>query len=114
ADHHPAALAVRERSVVAVLDDVEDVEQGCPVGRLDVVALQLSLAGLAVEAPDLERHLDRRRAGCGCKLGVGHQYLRSCGCHFVMVTGFHSRFERPSSSSVTSVCCMKFSSSRFG
>ena len=31
ADHHPAALAVGERAVVAVLDDVEDVEQRRPL-----------------------------------------------------------------------------------
>ena len=37
ADHHPAALAIRERPVVLVLDDVEDVEQRRPLGRVDLV-----------------------------------------------------------------------------
>ena len=37
ADHHATALAVRERAVVAVLDDVEHVEQRHPLGRLDLV-----------------------------------------------------------------------------
>src|SRR5687767_1577483 len=59
ADHHPAALAVRERPVVAVLDDVEDVEQAGPLGRFDLVGLQLPLAVL-VDAPDLERDVHRR------------------------------------------------------
>src|SRR6266568_4135123 len=70
ADHHPAALAIRERAVVLVLDDVEHVEQRHPVGRLHLVTLQLLLAGLGVIAPDLQRNVDRRRAWCGGELGV--------------------------------------------
>ena len=58
-DHHPAALAVGQRSVVAVLDDVEHVEQAGPLGRLELVGLQLALAVL-VDAPDLERDVHRR------------------------------------------------------
>src|SRR6266511_2802717 len=70
ADHHPAALAVSERPVVAVLDDVEDVEQARPLGRLDLVGAQLALARLAVDAPDLERDVHRRtRAGVHGSLG---------------------------------------------
>ena len=59
ADHHPAALAVRERAVVPVLDDVEDVEQRRPVRRVDLVLAQRTLAGDRVVAPDLEGHLHR-------------------------------------------------------
>ena len=44
ADHHPAALAVGERPVVLVLDDVEAVEQRRLLGRVDLVLLQLALA----------------------------------------------------------------------
>ena len=60
ADHHPAALPVGERAVVAVLDDVEAVEQRHPVGRLELVQLQLALPGRARGPPDLERDVDRR------------------------------------------------------
>src|SRR5687767_1330607 len=70
ADHHPAALAVRERPVVAVLDDVEHVEQAGPLGRLDLVGLQLALAVL-VDAPDLERDV-HRRALPGMDSGFAH------------------------------------------
>src|SRR5918911_3725556 len=55
ADHHPAALAVRERAVVLVLDQVEHVEEAGPLRRLDLVFAQRALARLRVEAPDLER-----------------------------------------------------------
>ena len=97
ADHHPAALAVRERAVDLVLDDVEDVEQRRPLGRLDLVLLQLALAGPAVVAPDLERDVHRRRAGRRSDCGVSHrQYVLSCGCHFVIVTGFQSSAGLPS------------------
>ena len=44
ADHHAAALAVGERAVDAVLDDVEHVEQRRPLGRLDLVRLERALA----------------------------------------------------------------------
>jgi hypothetical protein len=37
ADHHAAALAVRERAVDPVLDDVEHIEQRRPVWRVDLV-----------------------------------------------------------------------------
>ena len=70
ADHHPAALAIRERAVVLVLDDVEHVEERHPVGRLDLVALQLLLTGLRVVAPDLQRDVDRRRSWCRGEIGV--------------------------------------------
>ena len=40
ADHHPAALAVRERAVDLILDDVEHVEQRRPVRRVDLVVAQ--------------------------------------------------------------------------
>ena len=57
ADHHPAALAVRERAVDLILDDVEHVEQRRPVGRVDLVVAQRLLTRGRVEAPDLERDL---------------------------------------------------------
>ena len=57
ADHHAAALAVRERPVVAVLDDVEHVEQRRPLRRVDLVLAQRALARLRVDAPDLDRDL---------------------------------------------------------
>jgi hypothetical protein len=57
ADHHPAALAIGERAVVAVLDDVEGVEERRLLGRVDLELLQLPLAGLRVEAPDLQTDL---------------------------------------------------------
>ncbi len=57
ADHHPAALAVGERAVVLVLDDVEAVEERRLLGRVDLVLLQLALAGTRVEPPDLETDL---------------------------------------------------------
>jgi hypothetical protein len=59
ADHHPAALPVRERPVVAILDDVEHVEETSPLGGLDLVGDELPLARLAVDAPDLQRDLHR-------------------------------------------------------
>ena len=37
ADHHPAALAVGERPIVLVLDQVEHVEQARPLGRVDLI-----------------------------------------------------------------------------
>ena len=54
ADHHPAALAVRERAVEAVLDDVEAVEETRPLGRLELVQLQRPLADSGSIPPDLE------------------------------------------------------------
>jgi hypothetical protein len=57
ANHHPAALAIGERAVDAILDDVEDVEQCRPVGRVDLVVLERTIAGRRVESPDLERDL---------------------------------------------------------
>ena len=57
ADHHPAALAVRERAVDAVLDDVEAVEQRRLVGHVDLVRPERALARRGVVAPDLERDL---------------------------------------------------------
>src|SRR5712691_3326328 len=54
ADHHPAALAVRERPVVTVLDDVEDVQQRRPFGRVHLVFPKRALARLRVVAPDLQ------------------------------------------------------------
>src|SRR5579885_3374392 len=57
ADHHAAALAVGERPVVAVLDDVEAVEERRLLGRVDLVLLQAPLARRRVEAPDLEGDL---------------------------------------------------------
>ena len=44
---------------------------------------------------------------------AAHQYVRSIGCHFVTVTGFQPSLGAPFSI-VTSVCRMKFSSSRSG
>jgi hypothetical protein len=61
ADHHPAALAVGERSVDPVLDDVEDVEQRRPFGRVHLVLLERTLPGDRVVAPDLERDLHRHQ-----------------------------------------------------
>src|SRR5205823_6785586 len=57
ADHHPAALPVRERPVVTVLDDVEHVEERHPLGRIDLVLAQGALARLRRDAPDLQRDL---------------------------------------------------------
>jgi hypothetical protein len=54
ADHHPAALAVGERAVHAVLDQVEDIEERRPLGRVDLEGLEVLLARLGVVAPDLE------------------------------------------------------------
>src|SRR5207253_3239543 len=42
-----------------------------------------------------------------------HQYVLSCGCHFVIVTGFQSRTGW-SATQRTIVCFRKFSSSRSG
>ena len=61
------------------------VEQRHPLGRVDLVLLQRALAGGRVVAPDLQRDL--------------HQYFLSCGCHFVIVTGFQSSSGRAVSSS---------------
>ena len=74
-----------------VLDDVEDVEQRRPVRRVDLVLLERALARDGVVAPDLQGHLHAA------------QYVLSCGCHFVIVTGFQSSFGAPSSH-VTMVC----------
>src|SRR5581483_3790881 len=57
ADHHPAALAVGERPVVVVLHDVEAVEEGRLLRRVDLELLELALAGARVEAPDLQADL---------------------------------------------------------
>src|SRR6185437_12977757 len=69
ADHHPAALTVGERAVVAVLDDVEAVEERRLLGSLDLVLAQGAVAYRRVVAPDLESDL--------------HQYFLSWGSHFV-------------------------------
>ena len=61
ADHHAAALAVGERAVVLVLDQVEHVEQAGPLGRVDLVLAQVALAALRVVAPDLERDVHQAR-----------------------------------------------------
>ena len=82
ADHHPAALPVRERPVLPVLDDVEAVEQRRLLGRVELVLLQRAVAGGRVVPPDLQRNF--------------HQYVRSFGSHFVMRTGFVDRSGRPS------------------
>src|SRR5207237_1318844 len=70
ADHHPATLAIGERAVDLVLDQVEDVEQARPLGRVDLVGLEAPLAGLAVDPPDLDR--DLHRPGFGMDCGFGH------------------------------------------
>ncbi len=57
ADHHPAALAVRERAVDLVLDDVERVEQRRFVGDVDLVRLEGAVARGGVVAPDLQLDL---------------------------------------------------------
>src|SRR4029077_1009725 len=57
ADHHAAALAVRERAVDLVLDDVESVEQRRPLGRVELVLAQRALPGGRVVTPDLEGDL---------------------------------------------------------
>ncbi len=57
ADHHPAALPVRERTVDLVLDDVEAVEERRLLGRVDLVLAQRALALDRVVAPDLEGDL---------------------------------------------------------
>ena len=57
ADHHPAALAVRERPVVPVLDDVEAVEERRLLRRADLVLLEGALARRRVVAPDLQGNL---------------------------------------------------------
>ena len=57
ADHHPAALPVRERAVVLVLDDVETVEERRLLRRVELVLLQRALARGRVEAPDLQGNL---------------------------------------------------------
>ena len=54
ADHHPAALAIGERAVVLVLDEVEAVEQRRFLGRIDLVLLERAIAGLRVVPPDLQ------------------------------------------------------------
>ena len=72
ADHHPAALAVGERPVVLVLDEVEAVEQRRLLGCVDLVLLEGAVAGLRVVPPDLQAHL--------------HQYVLSIGSHFVIRT----------------------------
>ena len=57
ADHHAAALAVRERAVDLVLDDVEAVEERRLVRRVDLVVAQRALARGRVEPPDLQGYL---------------------------------------------------------
>jgi hypothetical protein len=57
ADHHPAALAVGERPVLAVLDRVERVEERRLLGDVDLVVAERAVARLRVVAPDLERDL---------------------------------------------------------
>jgi hypothetical protein len=72
ADHHPAALPVGERPVVAVLDDVEAVEERRLLGCVDLELLKLPLTRAGIEAPDLEADL--------------HQYVLSIGSYFVTRT----------------------------
>ncbi len=57
ADHHPAALPVRERAVDLVLDDVEAVEERRLLGSVDLVLLQGAVAARGVVPPDLEGNL---------------------------------------------------------
>ena len=57
ADHHPAALAVGERAVVAVLDDVEAVEERRLLGRVELVLAERLVAGGRVVTPDLQGNL---------------------------------------------------------
>src|SRR5207302_11417206 len=80
ANHHPTALAVRERAVVLVLDDVEAVEQRRLLLRADLEFLELALPGPRVETPDLQPDLHagdpsyagRRAALLGCRVPPGH------------------------------------------
>ncbi len=99
ADHHPAALPVRERAVVLVLDDVEAVEERRLFRRVDLVLPQRALARGRVVPPDLQSHL--------------HQYFLSSGSHFVTRTGAVES-STPSSFQRVIEWCMKFSSSRVG
>jgi hypothetical protein len=55
ADHHATTFPVGERPVEAVLDDVEDVEQARPLGRLDLEVFEPPLARVGVVPPDLQR-----------------------------------------------------------
>src|SRR5205807_9542018 len=67
-DHHPAALTVRERPVVSVLDDVEDVEKRHPLRCLDLVFGERPSTGFGVEAPELQRYLPGPLAPTNCVL----------------------------------------------
>ena len=55
ADHHPAALAVGERAVVLVLDQVEHVEQAAPTPARRPRTRAARARPLRVVAPDLQR-----------------------------------------------------------
>ncbi len=57
ADHHATALAVGERPVDLVLDDVEGVEERRLLGHVHLVRLERALARRGVVAPDLELDL---------------------------------------------------------
>ena len=101
ADHHPAALAVRERAVDAVLDDVEHVEQRHPLGRVDLVLLQRAVARRRVVAPDLS---------ATCMVSTSSPPAATWSSSRASSRASAAR----RSSSVTSVCLRKFSSSRSG
>ena len=57
ADHHPAALAVRERAVVAILDDVEAVQERRLLRGIELVLAERLVAGGRVVPPDLQGNL---------------------------------------------------------
>ena len=91
---HPRALPVRAR-----LPRLRD-EDGRIRGRC-VPGVLATAAG--------EGDCEQGRAERG---ESAHQYVRSCGCHFVIRTGSHRSSGR-ASRQVTSVCLRKFTSSRF-
>ena len=80
-----AGAAERERPVLVPLHVVQRVEQPVALLHGDLEGLPAGvLAGLRVEAADLERHLaqvvlDRRLLGSGALFHDRHQYLRSIG-----------------------------------
>ncbi len=118
ADHHAAALAVGERPVDLVLDDVERVEERRLLGDVDLVRLERALARRGVVAPDLELDLHaaasilgsrRRVAPSGAPQPTTHcQFYRAalpeCATKLCQIRADSVAISRSSPSAPTSSC----------
>src|SRR5207244_13560686 len=88
ADRLAAGATDADRAVEAVPRLQDALEHRAVRRELDGVLLPVgSLARLGVIAPQAQSEALRLLALLGLCGGHAHQYLRSSGCHWVMVTG---------------------------